>query len=80
MYLVETRHELALRYNDKSVLENHHIASAFALLHSTDHQLNIFENLLPEEYKKMREMLITLVLNTDMSNHFGDLGKFKGRL
>lgn len=29
LYLVNTRDKLALRYNDKSVLENHHIAMAF---------------------------------------------------
>jgi hypothetical protein len=29
LYLVATRDKLALRYNDKSVLENHHIAVAF---------------------------------------------------
>lgn len=29
LYLVATRDRLALRYNDKSVLENHHIAIAF---------------------------------------------------
>jgi len=28
-YMVATRDRLALRYNDRSVLENHHIAIAF---------------------------------------------------
>ena len=28
-YLIETRDEIANRYNDVSVLENHHVASTF---------------------------------------------------
>lgn len=37
LYLVNTRDKLALRYNDKSVLENHHIAIAFnTMLRSKD--------------------------------------------
>ena len=37
LYLVATRDRLALRYNDKSVLENHHIAVAFnTMLKSKD--------------------------------------------
>lgn len=32
VYLVEFGDELALRYNDQSVLENHHVASAFKLM------------------------------------------------
>lgn len=31
MYLIETRDDIAIRYNDASVLENHHVASTFAL-------------------------------------------------
>ena len=29
VYLVETRDDVAIKYNDVSVLENHHVASSF---------------------------------------------------
>lgn len=48
-YLINTRHFLALRYNDRSVLENYHVASAFELMLKKDQ--NIFGNLEFEEYK-----------------------------
>jgi len=43
LYLVNTRDNLALRYNDKSVLENHHIAIAFDTM-LQDPSTCIYEN------------------------------------
>ena len=42
-YLINTKHFLALRYNDRSVLEHYHIASAFEIMQKKD--MNIFANL-----------------------------------
>jgi hypothetical protein len=36
VYLMNTSDELAVRYNDSSVLENHHAARAFALMRQHD--------------------------------------------
>lgn len=36
IYLMETRDPLAIRYNDVSVLENHHVASSFATMLEPD--------------------------------------------
>lgn len=38
-FLIATRHEWAVRYNDQSVLESHHIASAWALLLQVRHHV-----------------------------------------
>jgi cAMP-specific phosphodiesterase 4 len=68
LYLVATRDRLALRYNDKSVLENHHIAVAFnTMLKSKD--TCIYENFSNEQFKQYREYMIDLVLATDNANH-----------
>lgn len=77
-YLINTRNELAIRYNDKSPLENHHVSSAFFLM--KDDSVNIFANLQRDDFKKVRERLIGMILSTDMSVHFSDLAKLKGRL
>jgi len=66
-YLVNTRHELAIRYNDKSPLENHHAASAFALMNQENNNSNVFVHLSKEDKKKSRERIINMILHTDNS-------------
>jgi high affinity cGMP-specific 3',5'-cyclic phosphodiesterase 9 len=72
-FLVSTRDEIALLYNhlyqinDQSVLGNQHLAQTFLLLRQKD--LDIFGNLGLLEYKKAREIIIKMVLSTDMSFH-----------
>ena len=67
IYEVNTESELAVRYNDKSVLENMHIALAWKLLQSSDS--NILINFTRDERKRFRLILIESVLATDMSKH-----------
>ena len=40
---------------------------------------DVFENLSNEDYKKARKLMIKCVLATDMSQHFLELNKYKGR-
>jgi hypothetical protein len=59
--------KLALRYNDKSVLENFHCYEGFKILsHPTS---NILEDLQKEEVRIFRKRMIESILATDMSNH-----------
>ena len=78
LYLVETKHELAIRYNDVSVLENHHVATAFSLL--SDPKNDITANFSKDDFKRFRQRMIGLILSTDMAKHFGELSRFKTRV
>jgi hypothetical protein len=64
---VNTHDEMALLYNDQSVLENHHVAQTFLLMR--DESLNILGHYSPQDYRKIREIIIKMVLATDMANH-----------
>jgi hypothetical protein len=77
-FLMKTNDKLTIRYNDISILENHHLAASFELLNHTEN--NFFEKLPTEDIKDVRKTMIETVLSTDMSRHFADLGKFKSRI
>ncbi|XP_048248345.1 high affinity cAMP-specific and IBMX-insensitive 3',5'-cyclic phosphodiesterase 8B-like isoform X1 [Haliotis rufescens] len=74
-FLINDGNSLALLYNDVAVLENHHAALAFQLTHR-DENVNIFKNLEKDEYRQMRQMIIDMVLATEMKQHFEHLSKF----
>ena len=65
-------------YNDKSPLEMHHASMSFQLLQ--EDELNFLEKAQKSDIKSYRERVIKSILGTDMSVHFGDLGKLKGRI
>lgn len=67
-FQVVTATELALRYNDKSVLENHHVSVMFMLLRAKD--CNVLEGFDPSQYTQLRKMIVECVLATDMASHF----------
>lgn len=74
-FLVNTSSELALMYNDESVLENHHLAVAFKLLQ--EENCDIFANLSRKHRQSLRKMVIDMVLATDMSKHMSLLADLK---
>lgn len=51
--------ELALMYNDESVLENHHLAVGFKLLHQEN--CDIFQNLTKRQRQSLRKLVIDMV-------------------
>ncbi|XP_030556530.1 calcium/calmodulin-dependent 3',5'-cyclic nucleotide phosphodiesterase 1 isoform X5 [Drosophila novamexicana] len=63
--------ETALLYNDRAVLENHHVSASFRLMREDD--ANILSHLSREEYKELRTLIIDMVLATDMTYHFQQL-------
>ncbi|XP_064476742.1 3',5'-cyclic-AMP phosphodiesterase 4C-like isoform X3 [Ornithodoros turicata] len=74
-YLINTSSELAIMYNDESVLESHSLAVAFKLLQ--DESCNIFEGLTRKQRLTLRKMVIDMVLATDMSKHMSLLADLK---
>ena len=51
--------ELALMYNDESVLENHHLAVAFKLLQEDG--LDVFHSLSAKSRQSLRRIVIEIV-------------------
>ncbi|CAN9500352.1 unnamed protein product [Ophioblennius macclurei] len=74
-FLINTSSELALMYNDASVLENHHLAVGFKLLQEDN--CDIFQNLEKKDRDNLRKMVIDMVLATDMSKHMNFLADMK---
>ncbi|KAG8550479.1 hypothetical protein GDO81_025129 [Engystomops pustulosus] len=74
-FLINTNSELALMYNDESVLENHHLAVGFKLLQ--EEHCDIFQNLSKKQRQSLRKMVIDMVLATDMSKHMSLLADLK---
>uniref|UniRef100_A0A3B4DIR1 Phosphodiesterase n=1 Tax=Pygocentrus nattereri TaxID=42514 RepID=A0A3B4DIR1_PYGNA len=74
-FLINTNSELALMYNDSSVLENHHLAVGFKLLQ--EENCDIFQNLSKKQRQSLRKIVIDMVLATDMSKHMNLLADLK---
>ena len=86
-FIVRTKHPIAIRYSDQSVLENHHLASAFNVIlknnegkSDKDDNSNIMQNLPFPMFREVRRLVIEIVLNTDMSKHFSLMTTLKTKL
>uniref|UniRef100_H2Y9W1 Phosphodiesterase n=1 Tax=Ciona savignyi TaxID=51511 RepID=H2Y9W1_CIOSA len=67
--------ELAIMYNDASVLENHHLAVGFKLMQQN--HCDMFEHFTQKQWQSLRKMSIDMVLATDMSKHMQLLANLK---
>ncbi|KAF5403656.1 Phosphodiesterase [Paragonimus heterotremus] len=70
--------ELALIYNDRGVLENHHVSAIFRLIQ--DPEFDIFTGLNKDQFKEFRQLVIDMVLCTDMSLHFQQIKNMKSMI
>ncbi|ETN73619.1 3'5'-cyclic nucleotide phosphodiesterase [Necator americanus] len=75
---IQSGSNFALLYNDRSVLENHHVSSCYRLM--KDEDKNIFNHLTRDEFRDLRNMVIEIVLATDMSTHFVQIKTMKNML
>uniref|UniRef100_A0A8C9YTI0 Phosphodiesterase n=1 Tax=Sander lucioperca TaxID=283035 RepID=A0A8C9YTI0_SANLU len=78
-FLVATSAPQALLYNDRSVLENHHAASAWNLFMSRP-EYNFLANLEHVEFKRFRFLVIEAILATDLKKHFDFLAEFNAKV
>ena len=78
-FLVDTRHELAIRYNDSAVLENFHAAMTFQVIKSSA-ATDITAGLPRREERRFRARVIQLILATDSSVHFQLVAELRMRL
>jgi hypothetical protein len=63
-FLVASKDKLAIKYNDRSVLENMHCSTTFKLL--SRHDCNITANLTVEQWGTMRKIIVGMILATDL--------------
>ena len=78
-FLINTKNELAIMYNDKSVLENFHVSQAFKIMNN-NFECNVLDNFNGSDYQMLRKNIITCVLGTDMSLHKKMIQKFNLRI
>lgn len=76
-YQVNSRSDLAVQYNDVSVLENYSITWLFSKLlgKTRDFTVDVFSGLTKEQFGRARRVIIRSVLETDMTHHFALLKK-----
>ena len=66
---------LLRRYNDVSVLENHHAAVTYRILYQPER--DILSQLSSDQKQTVRKTIVKTILSTDMSRHFELHAKIK---
>jgi hypothetical protein len=67
LFLVATKHRLALLYNDKSPLENMHANFVFEVM--KEEKSNVLETFTPDQALGIRRTMIEMILATDNARH-----------
>ncbi|EDQ93140.1 uncharacterized protein MONBRDRAFT_13650, partial [Monosiga brevicollis MX1] len=68
VYLIKKRHNLAMLYNDRSVLENHHARVTFDVMFN-EPECNLIAGFRPDEQKDIRKLVVDMIMATDMVKH-----------
>ncbi|CAG9332694.1 unnamed protein product [Blepharisma stoltei] len=76
-FLMVTKNDIAIQYNDYSVLEMMHATILFQVLAKND--CNILSNFASDKWFAIRKVIIELILATDMSKHFDLVEHFRAR-
>ena len=77
-YLIATSHPLAVLYNGRSVLENHHSATAIAM--ALRPELNFLCGMAAKEADAFRKHMVTAILATDVMTHIPFKKDWEARL
>uniref|UniRef100_A0A0G4I568 PDEase domain-containing protein n=1 Tax=Chromera velia CCMP2878 TaxID=1169474 RepID=A0A0G4I568_9ALVE len=76
-FLLNVEAELALLYNDMSVLENMHSAVLFTVMRSLG--VDLYDSLTPlETRKEMRKTIVSLIMATDLAKSSEYIAKMRG--
>lgn len=75
---IQSSSSLAITYNDRSVLESHHVSAFYRTM--LDNDCNILSNMTRSDFREFRSLMIEMVLHTDMSMHFSQLKHMKNML
>ncbi|KAJ8004297.1 hypothetical protein DPEC_G00157670 [Dallia pectoralis] len=75
---IQTRSEVAILYNDRSVLENLHVSSAYKLMQEDG--MNVLVNLSKDDWRDLRALVVEMVMSTDMSCHFQQIKTMRSAL
>lgn len=77
-FLVNTNHELAIRYCYEAPLEKMHASKGFEYMRGTDSDVfHIFDG---EELKTARLWFMNFILATDMADHFMHISQLTGKI
>jgi len=76
-FLVNTKHQLATRYNDTSVLENSHVSRLYSIIEEHP-EADVFISIKDsQDWWEVRKMIIQCILCTDMAKHFEMVSKIE---
>ncbi|KAG9396735.1 c-AMP specific 3',5'-cyclic phosphodiesterase [Carpediemonas membranifera] len=75
-FLTRTSHDLAVLYNDRSPLENHHLSAAFRTLEEPTRDITAMLRA-SDDYDVFRQTVIALVLATDETQALATVSRLK---